>query len=469
MTLTELRAKHPRFIYQQANWRHDGETLTVDFVFKLEPDIVFKPSIKISNLEKTAVEAMPPANLQEWVFQLGLVELFSYWKSAAPTEIVIEAGYLNSEQLVWWKKLLIKSMGEFFYTNNLDFTQPDFLNWTCAVPAPETKQLIKMELQSPKPDRAPYLLPVGGGKDSALALELLEENALEYDILLSFPQSPAAEKIAALSRAKQIIRLERTFDPQLFALNKAGYLNGHTPFSARLAFESSLVGRLLGHQQILIANEYSANEGNVPFHGTVVNHQYSKTFEFEESFRNYVRQYLSPTPEYLSFLRPITELQIAGLFAKYPRYHSLFKSCNRKQQQETWCCECAKCLFVFTTLYPFLEEKQLIGPIFPKNLFENGALNQLALALLGKDEHKPFECVGTYEETLAAFYLSIQHFRRQHPDQSLPAVLAFVEQEVLAKVENPEEIAAKALKFWHDEHNLDQNLLKIVKAAQERL
>lgn len=464
MTWHELRAKHPRFLYRKATWQHDGETLSINFDFLLEPDIVFTPQIKIGPIERAVSERIGPVVLDAWVFHLGLIELFSYWKAAASAEIVVQAGYLNEVQLAWWKELLIKSMGEFFYINGIDFTKDDFVKFSCEVKPPANSTL-----QAKFAPVKPYLVPVGGGKDSALVIELLEENNLEYDILLSSPQSPAAKKIAQLSRASNIIELKRTFDPKLFELNKAGYLNGHTPFSARLAFETSLAGLLLGHQQILIANEFSANEGNLPFHGTTVNHQYSKTFEFERVFRQYVSQYLSPAPEYLSLLRPISELQIAGLFAQYPRYHALFKSCNRNQQQASWCCECAKCLFVFTVLYPFLEEKQLVGPIFPKNLFENSSLSQLALALLGKDKHKPFECVGTYQETLAAFYLSIQKFRQNYPEKSLPPVLEFVEKAVLSQEKNPAEMVKKALCFWNTEHNLKDTLKTIVHGAQGKL
>ena len=467
MTLSQLRAKHPRFLYRKASWSHQNNILSVTFDFLLEPDLVFSPILTIEPINQTVLESVAQSTVQNWVFHLGLIELFSYWKASAPAEIVVQAGSLNNAQLAWWKKLLIKSMGEFFYTNQIDFTSPDFVKFSCDHPQSSTESPTQLPTQPTSVP--PYLVPVGGGKDSALVIELLEENALPYDILLSHPQSPAAAKITQLSRTQNVFEIKRILDPKLLELNKAGYLNGHTPFSARLAFESSLVALLAGYQQVLVGNEFSANEGNVPFHGAIINHQYSKTFEFEQLFRAYVQEYLSPAPAYLSLLRPIHELQIAGLFAKYPRYHSLFKSCNRNQQQETWCCQCAKCLFVFTVLYPFLEEKQLIGPIFPTHLFENASLNPLALALLGKDAHKPFECVGTYDETLTAFALSVAKFRQHHPGQSLPPVLDFVEKNVLTKEQNLEQTAENVLCFWHSENNLPEKLKVIVKGGQERL
>ena len=464
MTVAQLRAKHHCFFYRKFAWQIINDELVIDFTFELEPEIIFQPQIKIFPLSQEFLKNANQANLNNWVFHLGLIEMFSYWKVAASPTIVIEAGQLDDDQLSWWKELLLKGMGEFFYTNDIDFTPTDFVelisdsddNWSVQAAATAA---------NPKSAAAKYLVPVGGGKDSALVVEILEENGLEYDILLSHPQSPAADKIAKASQAQQLFQIGRTFDPKLFELNQAGYLNGHTPFSARLAFESSLLASLVGHQQVLLANEFSANEGNVPFHGTTVNHQYSKTFEFEQRFRQYVERYLSPAPEYLSLLRPLTELQIAAAFAQRPRFQQLFKSCNREQQEEQWCCQCPKCLFVFTVLYPFLEEKELVGPIFPSNLFEDSSLKSTALAMLGKDEHKPFECIGTYEETLAAFQLSIEHFRRQHPDQDLPALLGFVQQQVLHDEPNVAQYAQQALQQWNDQHHLDEQLVNIVRSV----
>ncbi|MFH2118613.1 MAG: PT domain-containing protein [Candidatus Paceibacterota bacterium] len=492
MTISELRTKHPQFTYRNFSWSHANELLSIEFKFLLEPDISFTSRLTIDTVPSVVIEKIGQKQLDNLVFHLGLIELFSYWKVAAPQKIVIEAGELNGDQLAWWKTLLLRGMGEFFYTNQIDFTAENFVELICSPAKPNSQPVGQPTNQSvnqptnqsssqpteliSKNEQAtatPHLVPVGGGKDSAVVIELLEANNLPYDILLSYPQSPAAAQIAQLSRATNIIKINRLLDPKLLELNQANYLNGHTPFSARLAFESQLVASLLGHQQILLGNEFSANEGNVPFHGTTVNHQYSKTFEFEQAFRQYAQNYLTAnknsTPVYLSLLRPIFELQIAGIFSQYPRYQSIFRSCNRGQQKNIWCEKCAKCLFVFAILYPFLDEDQLIGPIFSTNLFEDETLNPLALALLGKDEHKPFECVGTYQETLAAFALSQQKFQRLHPVQPLPAVLKFVEENILAHETNLDQIIQETLCFWNDQHHLDEQLVKIVKSAQTNL
>jgi hypothetical protein len=98
-----------------------------------------------------------------------------------------------------------------------------------------------------------YLVPVGGGKDSATVLGILEEKKMPYDVFLLAPHAPAAKKIALLLKKKglcqKIIEVERFIDPLLLNLNQQGYLNGHTPFSAYLAFVSSTVAYLYGQKK----------------------------------------------------------------------------------------------------------------------------------------------------------------------------------------------------------------------------
>lgn len=99
----------------------------------------------------------------------------------------------------------------------------------------------------------------------------------------------------------------------MLELNEKGFLNGHTPFSAMLAFTSYFVAYLSGKKYIAVSNEQSSNESNIK--GEKINHQYSKSFEFEEEFRWYINNYLEDHVQYFSMLRPLNELQIAKLFS----------------------------------------------------------------------------------------------------------------------------------------------------------
>ncbi len=99
------------------------------------------------------------------------------------------------------------------------------------------------------------------------------------------------------------------------------------------------------------------------------------------------------------------------LFTRHPKYLELFTSCNRnwhlvakKEMPTLWCGECPKCAFAFALLAAFVP-KETIVRLFGKNLFEDEKLIPLYKELLGLEGIKPFECVGTPEETKAAFQL----------------------------------------------------------------
>lgn len=154
----------------------------------------------------------------------------------------------------------------------------------------------------------------------------------------------------------------------------------------------------------------------------------------------YIQQRFGLPIRYFSLLRPFHELQIAKQFAALPQYHAAFKSCNVGSKHNIWCCNCAKCLFVYLMLVPFLQEEQLLN-IFGENLLEKPALADDLQALLGNRGEKPFECVGTVDEARAAFALLhgefgpaqrlLRSFEGAHsiPQKFLPAVermLAYV-------------------------------------------
>jgi hypothetical protein len=190
-------------------------------------------------------------------------------------------------------------------------------------------------------------------------------------------------------------------------LNKQRYLNGHTPFSALVAFSSVIAGYLNGLRFVALSNESSANESTVA--GSYVNHQYSKSFEFEEDFRYYEKKYLGSGVYYFSFLRPLAELQIAMLFSRFKKYHSVFKSCNVGSKQDIWCGHCPKCLFVYIILSPFLSLNELDN-IFGKRLFEDESLQEDFDKLCGILPEKPFECVGSRDEVNASLAETIRKY-----------------------------------------------------------
>ena len=380
-TVDELRRRHPQFTYRSYSYQPQGDDLVISFDFHLDPDIDFRPQVVI----KGAAHLKPVDSL---VFHLGLIEMLSYWKATCSPRIHVAAGPLSQLQLDWWKNLLLKGMGEFFYVNQIDFTPRDFVAITA-------DQLVPtIPIATPTQDK--YLNLVGGGKDSAVALEILKTARVNHQSLLLNPTLAAL----AIAKGTSPIIIKRTLDPKLLQLNQQGYLNGHTPFSAYLAFLSLLTGSLFGFKHVVVANERSSDEENISYLGYKINHQYSKSLEFERSFRDYTAQYLTSSISYFSLLRPLWEIQICKTFSNYPQYFSVFKSCNVNQKQNSWCGRCPKCVSTFILLYQFMPKDTI--SIFGSNLLENPEVTDLIQHLSGEKQPKPFECVGTKREIKAA-------------------------------------------------------------------
>ena len=71
------------------------------------------------------------------------------------------------------------------------------------------------------------------------------------------------------------------------------------------------------------------------------------------------RRHLAGEARFWSLLRPLYEPQVVKLFSAFPRQFPVFRSCNRGSKANAWCGECAKCLSIFTALYPFVPGPEI--------------------------------------------------------------------------------------------------------------
>ncbi len=460
MKLETLRKKHKRFVYESFAYRLTKRGLEIAFAFLLEPNITFHPKITIRGMTRKELEKIPRPMLENFIFHLGLAEIPSYWKCAVSPEILIEAGPLDNYQKQWWKQLLFDGLGEFFYKNKIDAAKPGFV--TIRAGANAHSPLPKKPIQGNS-----FLVPVGGGKDSLVALELLKRAKKKFQPLVlgnvpaAFALIKAARSPSSLdtTRNKPLL-VRREVDPNLLALNRRGYLNGHTPFSAYLAFMSVFCAELFGHRYVAVANERSANEENITFHGKPINHQYSKSFIFEKTFREYAARYLTKNVSYVSVMRPLYELQIARIAASQ-KYLPAIKSCNVNQKKGTWCGKCSKCLAVFLLLYPFANERMLID-MFGRNLYADMTLSRYIPALVGKSPQKPFECVATREETRAALQLAIE--KAQNAERHLPVLLERYRRTLLPRYRMKQKTIQKILRAWDVKNFLPKELQPVLRA-----
>ena len=442
----ELRSKYKEFIYHSYDIKETKQDILITYNFEIPGLAKFTPSINISKNNIIAKD-INSSFIKNLVFNIGMVETISYWKCACPENVIVECGSLNEEQIDWFKKLYYYGLGEYRYINNIKIAQEEFVNIVSTKKEKETISLDKIDLKG-------AIIPVGGGKDSCVTLELLNEDKGNNLCLLIGGKEPSVEtcKIAGYKKDK-IIEVTRVIDKELIDLNRKGFLNGHTPFSALLAFVSYLIAYLTGRKYVALSNESSANESNVE--GENINHQYSKSFEFEQDFREYANKYLCANVEYFSMLRPLNELQIAMLFSKIDKYHKIFRSCNvgSKFVPWQWCGSCPKCLFVYTILSPFLYKEKLIE-IFDNDLFENKELLKTFIELCGYGKTKPFECVGTFEEVNFAISKTIEKLG----NKELPYLLKYYKDNFKLADTN-----VNILKRYNEENNLSEEFDKILR------
>jgi hypothetical protein len=464
-----FRNKYPQFVYRNYSWKTTEKNLHISFDFYIKSGLKFCSKIVIKNVNQNRIQEVGDRVLNNLVFNLGLIELLSYWKTTCSPEIIVKAGSLDESQIEWWKDLILKGMSQFFYENRINFTQENFLNIVSDESRPKEIRFYREELKNET------LVPVGGGKDSIVTLEILKK-AKKDIACFSLNPTEVTKNVLRIGKIKNEITIERKIDKKLFELNKKGFLNGHTPFSAYLAFLSILLAVIFDKRYIAFSNERSSNEGNLEYRGQIINHQYSKSFEFEKKFRRYSRKYLAKEVEYFSFSRPLYEIQISKLFSKYKNYFSSFLSCNAAfklfsgtEKTMTWCRKCPKCLFIFTSLYPFLGKEQ-ISKIFGENLFERITLLPTMLALVGETNFKPFECVGTRKESLIAFYLSWEEAMKvAKKEKELPFLLKYFENNILKKHPKITKEAKEIMVSWDKENNLPKSFEKILKQYKKKL
>jgi hypothetical protein len=322
----------------------------------------------------------------------------SYFKTAVPASIECESGAPPPAVAALLEALYSEGLGEFAYTNGLaELPRPRFPVGPALKDAP------------PAVPRAPgrVLVPVGGGKDSAVALEIVRRWGLELALFSIGDAAPIVRTVAAAQLPHLMVR--RRLDPGLADLNRSGALNGHIPVTAIVSCVALLTAALNGFDTVAMANERSASHGNLQWDGVDVNHQFSKGLRAERLLSSAVAE-VAPELAIFSVLRPASELAIARAFARMDAYHDAFTSCNAifridpELRASSWCCDCPKCRFVYLVLAPFSSPEHL-SAVFGRDLLqEESQLAGFAL-LMASGGHKPFECVGEETESLAAIRL----------------------------------------------------------------
>lgn len=417
----------------------DPATGEARFSYRLN-DLAFTEVLTLPAGADTAAAASPA-----FAKLLGLTALVlgvSYFKLRAPLSIEAPDIPLTEGERAFAIDVYENGMGEFYARNELARFGRLVLT------APEDAEARKPAVSLPERT----LLPIGGGKDSLVSVDLLTHTGQAFTPFAVNPKGPILTSVEAIGAAP--LYVTRKLDAEMIRLGQQpGFYNGHVPSTAINSMIASLCALLFGYDQIVLSNERSASEGNVVFDGRETNHQYSKSLRFELLIADTLANATGNALKYFSLLRPYSEARIASLFTKEHKFDAVFSSCNRNfrlngNDGPLWCGECPKCHFVFLIFAPFMAKDRLLR-IFGKDLLDEPANEQSFRELAGLTGQKPWECVGEILEAAACFYTL-----SRHADWHEDAVVSAVKADLFAQYgeEKLQRAMAECLTDSHDHH-----------------
>ncbi len=386
--------------------------------------------------------AGPGANFQKLLNLTAMVLGVSYFKLKAPLILCAPAIALTEAERAFVIDIYENGLGEFYARNNL----MRFGRLSIEAPLDTRPAITAMTL----PDRA--LLPIGGGKDSLVSVELLQAAGVDFVPFAVNPKGPILTSVDTIGATP--IYVTRSLDKEMIRLSKEpGYYNGHVPSTAINSMIAAVCAVLFGFNRIVLSNERSASEGNVAFDGREANHQYSKSLGFEVLIADVLSTATGGALQYFSLLRPYSEARIASFFARQTKFDHVFSSCNSNfrltgNDGPLWCGQCPKCHFVFLIFAPFMAKDRLVK-IFGQNLLDKPDNVLSFRELAGLSGQKPWECVGEILEAAACLYSLTRH-----ADWHQDAVVRAVKADLFAQYGEPalQAALAECLTDSHSHH-----------------
>ena len=366
-----IRKNYPEFIFESYNVDYKADGIHVTYTYKTG-EYTFQPTVFIdtSDIQGLRPDFINESFLEYLFFNFGIINAINYYKLTFSPKFVIKAGKLLPEQCEFFKKLFYHGLEECMYRNEIRMEYDDFLTIECEPAEGVYHFHIYDQFKG-------NLIPVGGGKDSVVTLEALRPTRSE-NLILQYNRDIYPTNIAAINCAKvggyamdQIVNFNLTLDPLMLDLNQQGFYNGHIPFSSCLARVQHV--------------EKPPESLHFLFSSMHIN----TWIRFTSAKLNKIH--------YFSLLRCLNEYGIVQRFIQHPFYLDVFRSCNVGTKENKWCGHCAKCLYVYIMLYPFVSDVKL-WQIFGRNMLDDPDLLDIFIGLVRPDATKPFECVGTREE-----------------------------------------------------------------------
>jgi hypothetical protein len=349
----------------------------------------------------------------------ALVMGTSYYKARPAGEIVVDFPLSPAARRLA-ELAYGPGLGEFYVRNALAYP-PDLSIEAEAAPGVTTAPEAPNTEAPNTPPRA--VCAFGGGKDSHVAASILAEAGAEVERASVFLSDKVAARMQTMSES-QLTLIQRTIDPRLIEISRSGKaLNGHIPITAINSVLLTLHAQAQGLDWVVFANERAASEPTMEVNGHPVNHQFSKSLEFEDALRAAFKE-AGARAEYFSVLRPVSELWTAHYLATRSGALDIFASCNRNfvfagpavlNEGQRWCGQCAKCVYTAVLLAPFLSLGRHAA-VFQSRPLHDRANAEFLREIAGLTDAKPWECVGERREVAAALaHLLSQEDWREAP------------------------------------------------------
>lgn len=306
-----------------------------------------------------------------------------------------------------WQTIVHNVWAQWRYRHHLpDYDGPSFTS----VPVSNPSQPLVIETGNPE-----VLSFCGGGKDSLVAMQLLERAGIDYG---AFAYSNSVYGTADLQhelikqllthgqpKQQHTLRVYDSFvDAPLLQLypeyEVTEILAAETPCSLFAVLPVILEHR---YRYIVLAHERSANAGNLIWSetGEDVNHQWGKSYAAERLLNQYLQSEFIANCAYFSVLQPVYDTLIFNLLRRDQQVVADTHSCNIRKP---WCLKCPKCAYVWLNYMAYLD-CGYIDTLFGANLFDIQENQQWYYQMLGLREHTPFECIGQIDEVRLAFEL----------------------------------------------------------------
>lgn len=356
--------------------------------------------------EKISFKTTPGYNeqiLDKALFLAFIIIGTSYYKTFPTNQLVLNFS-IDQFQADFFSKVYQEGLGQFAYENKL--TRNDLAKFTKNVDDnkfdSEYNGFGVLALQS-------------GGKDSLLTACLLNEKNINFT---AWYATSSDQYPSILNQVSQnLIVSKRIIDKD--SLDKArldGGINGHIPVTYIIQSLALIQAILINASVVVTSIAHEGEEPHAYIDDLPVMHQWSKTWDAEKAFSEYISKYISSKLLLGSPLRAFSEMRIAEMFVEHAwvKYGHSFSSCNVANYKQgalnndlKWCCNCPKCANSYLLFSPFLVSTELKSIFNDQDLFEKENLRDTFKGLLGVDGvMKPFECVGEIEELRLAYQRS---------------------------------------------------------------